>query len=433
MSAGPPESGRHAPLAGLVDHLFRHAAGEMVAALARLLGPARLDLAEEAVQDALLRALQTWPFAGVPDNPRGWLFQVARNRALDRVRHETMSREALQWPDGIVDLAQRGDGSDGVRIGDEALAMMFMCCDPALGRAAHIALTLKLVSGFSVEEIADASLERAPAVAQRLVRAKREIRERRLALEIPLPRELGARLESVLEVIYLLFNEGYAAHGGESLVRADLCDEAIRLARLIAGNPQTDRPSVEALLALMLLQRSRLPARVDALGDLTLLADQDRSRWDRDLVESGLRHLGRAAAGTEVSPYHIEAAIAAQHATARDAASTDWPAILRLYDDLVALKPSPVVALNRAVAVAMAEGPDIGIRALERIGDDPVLAQYHLLPAVRGGLERRAGRPAEALHHYRAALALRCSAPERRFLKRQIREIEDELSRAAPQ
>jgi len=413
------------PLAGLVDHLFRHAAGEMVAVLARLLGPARLDLAEEAVQDALLRALQTWPFAGVPDNPRGWLFQVARNRALDHLRHETMSREALQWPAGIVDLAQRGDGGS---VGDEALAMMFMCCDPALGRAAHIALTLKLVSGFSVEEIADASLERAPAVAQRLVRAKREIRERRLALEIPLPRELAARLESVLEVMYLLFNEGYAAHGGESLVRADLCDEAIRLARLLAGNPQTDRPAVEALLALMLLQRSRLPARVDALGDLTLLADQDRSRWDRGLVEAGLRHLERAAVGTEISPYHIEAAIAAHHATARDAASTDWPTIRRLYDDLVAQKPSPVVALNRAVAVAMAEGPEVGIRALERIGDDPALAQYHLLPAVRAGLERRAGRRPEALRHYHAALALRCSAPERRFLERQIAEIEDELS-----
>ena len=433
MSAGPPDGERRAPLAGLVDHLFRHAAGEMVAALARLLGPARLDLAEEAVQDALLRALQTWPLAGVPDNPKGWLFQVARNRALDRVRHETMSRTALQWPEGVVDLAQRGDGSDGGRIGDEALAMMFMCCDPALGRAAHIALTLKLVSGFSVEEIADASLERAPAVAQRLVRAKREIRERRLALEIPLPRELGARLASVLEVIYLLFNEGYASHGGESLVRADLCDEAIRLARLIAGNPQTDRPAVEALLALMLLQRSRLPARVDALGDLALLADQDRSRWDRGLVEAGLRHLERAASGTEISPYHIEAAIAAQHATARDAASTDWPAIRRLYDDLVALKPSPVVALNRAVAVAMAEGPEAGIGALERIGDDPALAQYHLLPAVRGGLERRAGRPRDALRHYRTALTLRCSAPERRFLERQIAEIENELSATARQ
>jgi RNA polymerase sigma-70 factor (ECF subfamily) len=426
VSAGARQGEPGGPLAGLVGHLFRHAAGEMVAALARLMGPARLDLAEEAVQDALLRALETWPFSGLPDNPRGWLFQVARNRALDRIRHETMSRDALA-AEGVVDLARRGDG-DPARFGDESLAMMFMCCDPALGRAAHVALTLKLVSGFSVEEIADASLERAPAVAQRLVRAKREIRERRLALEIPLPRELAARLASVLEVIYLLFNEGYAAHGGESLVRADLCDEGIRLARLLAGNPQTDRPAVEALLALMLLQSSRLPARVDALGDLTLLAEQDRRRWDRRLMAEGLRHMERAAAGPEVTPYHLEAAIAACHATARDAASTDWRAILRLYDDLMALKPSPVVALNRAVAVAMAEGAAAGIAVLAAIGDDPALAQYHLLPAVRAGLERRAGRPADAIRHYRRALALRASAPERRFLERQVAELEGELS-----
>jgi len=428
VSKSAPGGEGYAPLSGLVDHLFRHAAGEMVAALARLVGPARLDLAEEAVQDALLRALQTWPFGGVPDNPKGWLYRVARNRALDRLRHEAMSRETLQWPEGVIDLARREGDADW---GDETLAMMFMCCDPALAQSAQVALTLKLVSGFSVEEIADASLERAATVAQRLVRAKREIREQRLALEIPLPRELAARLSSVLEVIYLLFNEGYAAHGGESLVRADLCDEAIRLCRLLAAKRETDLPAVEALLALMLLQASRLPARTGALGDLTLLADQDRARWDWDKVQEGLRHLERAATGNEVTPYHVEAAIAACHATPREAGATDWRRILALYDDLLALKPSPVVALNRAVALAMAEGPEAGLAALDAIAEAPSLAHYHLLPAARAGLSLRAGRSGDALDFYRHALALRCSEPERRFIERQIAAIEATPQRSA--
>ena len=414
MSVNPPS--RAPALDGLVDHLFRHAAGQMVAALARLLGPARLDLAEEVVQDALVRALQTWPYGGVPDNPRGWLFQVARNRALDLLRREAVLREKLPWPDQVVDIAAR----DGGGIGDEELAMMFMCCHPLLPRAARIALTLKLVSGFSIDEIADASLERAPAVAQRLVRAKRDIREQGIPLEIPSPRELEGRLLSVIEVLYLLFNEGYGAHGGESLTRADLCGEAIRLTRILAANAHTERPPVHALLALMLLQASRLPARADELGDLLLLADQDRARWDKAMAAEGLRHLDRAAAGDEITPYHIEAAIASCHATARDAAATDWPYLLSLYDDLLALTSSPVVALNRAVALAMVEGPEAGIRAVQAISRHPSLAQYCPLPAVLAGLEVRAGNLADAARHYRDALTMRCSAPERRFMQRQL-------------
>jgi RNA polymerase sigma-70 factor (ECF subfamily) len=412
--------GRRPRLDGLVDHLFRHAAGRMVAALARLVGPDRLDLAEEVVQDALMRALQSWPYGGVPENPEGWLFKVARNRALDLLRRETVLRGKLQWPDMVVDLTSRSDPGIAANLGDEELAMMFMCCHPSLPRAAQTALTLKLVSGFSIDEIADASFETGPAVAQRLVRAKRQIREQAIPLEIPSAGELQARISAVLEVLYLLFNEGYSAHGGESLTRADLCDEAIRLARIMAANVQTNESAVHALLALMLLQASRLSARVDEVGDVLLLAEQDRSRWDRALIVEGLRHLDRATSGDEVTHYHMEAAIAACHATATDAASTNWRYILRLYEDLSALKPSPVVELNRAVALAMVDGPEAGIDALAKIARHPSLENYYLFPSVLAGLEVRAGALDAAARHYREALSMRCSAPERRFMARQL-------------
>jgi RNA polymerase sigma-70 factor (ECF subfamily) len=400
----------------LVEHLFRHSAGQMVSRLARWLGSARLDLAEEAVQDALVRALQSWPFGGVPAEPRAWLFQVARHRALDLIRRDVALR-------GKLDNLERATPEADVReqaLGDDELAMMFMCCHPSLPHAGRIALTLKTVGGFGVGEIAAAFLAEPDAIAQRLVRAKRQIREQEIAIEVPRPDQLGARLESVLDVLYLLFNEGYAAHGGENLVRADLCGEAIRLAGILARNPATDLPAVHALLALMLLQASRLPARVDEAGDLLLLSEQDRARWDHGLIVEGLDHLERAASGNEVTPYHVEAAIAAAHAVARDAALTDWAWIVRLYDDLLALKPSPVVALNRAIALAMADGPAAGIAAIERIEADPALARYYLLPAALGGLWLKLGDSTRAAHHYRKALTRSCSVPELRFLEKQL-------------
>jgi RNA polymerase sigma-70 factor (ECF subfamily) len=415
--AAPPD------VDALVEHLFRHSAGQMVSRLARWLGSARLDLAEEAVQDALVRALQSWPFGGVPAEPRAWLFQVARHRALDLIRRDASLRGKL------VTLADRPALEADVRdnaLGDDELAMMFMCCHPSLPHAGRTALTLKTVGGFGVGEIAAAFLAEPEAIAQRLVRAKRQIREEEIAIEIPLPTELGARLESVLDVLYLLFNEGYAAHGGENLVRAKLCGEAIRLAGLLARNPATDLPAVHALLALMLLQASRLPARVDEAGDLLLLSEQDRARWDHELIAEGLDHLERAASGHEVTPYHVEAAIAAAHAVARDQASTDWQWIVRLYDDLLALKPSPVVALNRAIALAMADGPAAGIAAIERIEADPALARYYLLPAALGGLWLKRGDPARAALRYREALTRPCSAPERRFLEKQLARCSEE-------
>jgi RNA polymerase sigma-70 factor, ECF subfamily len=399
----------------LVEHLFRHSAGHMVSRLARWLGAARLDLAEEAVQDALLRALATWPFRGVPAEPRGWLFQVARNRAVDLLRREASLRGKLDGFDGWL-----GESPPAPALGDDELAMIFMCCHPSLPPAARVALTLKTVGGFSVEEIAAAFLAEGDAIAQRLVRAKRQIREQAIAIEIPAEDELGGRLDSVLDVLYLLFNEGYSAHGGPNLTRAELCGEAIRLAEILAGNPATDRPVVHALLALMLLQASRLPARVDEAGDVLLLAEQDRGVWDQELIGRGLRHLDRAASGRTITAYHVEAAIAAAHAVAVDDAATDWGYVVRLYDDLLAIKASPVVELNRAIALAMAEGPAAGIAAIERIEQDPALAHYYLLPAALGRLWLEAGNPERAARYFEEALTRPCSAPERRFLERQL-------------
>jgi len=401
----------------LVEHLFRHSAGQMVARLARWLGAARLDLAEEAVQDALVRALSIWPFSGVPAEPRGWLFQVARNRALDLLRREATFRGKLGEIENAPAEALPAPTSV---LGDDELAMMFMCCHPALPPPARVALTLKTVGGFSVDEIAAAFLAEPEAIAQRLVRAKRQIREQAISIEIPPEGEIGARLDSVLAVLYLLFNEGYSAHGGPNLTRAELCGEAIRLGEILGGNSATDLPAVHALLALMLLQASRLPARVDEMGDLLLLAEQDRSDWDRALIARGLGHLERAASGDRITAYHVEAAIAATHAVADDEASTDWAGIVRHYDDLLELKPSPVVELNRAIALAKAEGPEAGIEALERIEGDPALARYYLLPAALGRLWLEAGELERAARYYEEALTRPTSAPERRFLERQL-------------
>ena len=404
----------------LVEHLFRHSAGRMVSSLARRLGSARLDLAEEAVQDALVRALHTWPYGGVPREPRAWLFQVAKHRALDLLRREASLRGKLEIIEGEPGPVVNLDAADDRAVGDDELAMMFMCCHPSLPSLGRIALTLKTVGGFSVEEIAAAFLAEPAAIAQRLVRAKRQIREQDIPIEIPRSDEVAARLESVLDVLYLFFNEGYSVHGGENLVRAELCGEAIRLAGILAGNRRTDLPLVHALLALMLLQASRLPARVDEAGDLLLLSEQDRARWDQGLIAEGLRHLERASSGESMTAYHVEAAIAACHAVAPDEASTNWTYVLRLYGELLSLKPSPVVELNRAIALAMVEGPTAGIRAIEGIQEHPVLARYYLLPAALGALCLRAGDAGRAADYYREALKRPSSTPERRFLEKQL-------------
>ncbi len=335
----------------LVDHLFRQQAGQMVAWLTRIFGPAHLELAEEVVQDALLKALQQWPFSGVPDNPSGWLFKVARNGALDVLRRTAFLRERA--PAIARELQERESALDPIPPGitDDELRMVFMCCHPELPPDARVALSLKTVGGFSTAEIARAFLASESTIAQRIVRAKRTLREKRIAFELPGGTELTDRLDSVLEVIYLMFNEGYAAHAGEDLVRLDMCREAIRLGRTIAG-ATVGGPAADALVALMAFQASRLPARINEAGEMVRLEEQDRRLWDRELLGLGFGHLARSASGQRLTPYHVQAAIAAVHAAAPRAEDTDWPRMLTLYDDLLRLNPSPVVALNRAVALA---------------------------------------------------------------------------------
>lgn len=412
----------------LADRLFRRSYGRLVGALTRALGPEHLSLAEDVVQDALIEALQTWPFRGVPENPEGWLYRVAHRRALDRVRRSaTLARKMAGAP---PEPPTRPAAEDGLL--DDELTMMFLTCHPALTPPLRVGLTLKVVAGFGVDEIAAAFLARRTAIQQRLVRAKRILREDGVSFEMPPEREVQRRLEDVLQVLYLVFNEGYAASAGDSLIRSELCGEAIRLATGLASHRVTDRPEVHALLALLHLQASRLPARTDELGRLVLLEDQDRERWDREAIARGLRHLERAAAGTSLTVYHVEAGIASCHAVAPSVDETDWATILDYYDRLLELRPSPVVRLNRAVAVAMVHGPMEGVAELEGLEEDRLMSGYHLLPAVRGRLLERAGRSREAAAAYRRAASLARTEPERAFLRRRLAGLGGERVPAAP-
>ena len=391
----------------------------MLAALTRLLGSRHLALAEEVVQEALVTALQQWPFRGVPDNPSAWLIQVAKNRALDRLRRDRSFSDRER--DVAAAFASRIAVTDPAKpFDDDELCMMFMACHPAIPREARVALTLKTVGGFSVPEIARAFLAHEPAIAQRLVRVKKLIREHDIPLDLPAVSDMPARLDSVLEVLYLMFNEGYAAHAGESLVRHDLVHEAIRLTRMLTRHPATGAPKTDALVALMLLQAARIPARADADGDLFVLEAQDRGAWDRALIADGLRHLDASSRGNEVSAYHLQAGIAACHAVAPTYAATDWNEIVSLYDALLDLEPSPIVALNRAIAVSRVRGAEAGLRALEPLRHDPTLSRYYLFHATLGELSREAGDRVAAARHYEAALALRLSDPARRFLERKL-------------
>jgi RNA polymerase sigma-70 factor, ECF subfamily len=397
---------------GLVDHLFRHSAGQMVATLTRILGSEHLELAEEVVQEALVSALQVWGLRGVPEDRAAWLFQVARNRALDQLRRRASFREKEA---AIVEAFRVRESTDepgfAHELRDDQLQMMLMCCHPAIPEDSRIALTLKTVGGFSVEEIAAAFLSKPEAIAQRIVRAKRLIRDEQIPMELPSRPELPERLESLLKVLYLMFNEGYSA------VRPDVSLEAIRLARLVADHPVAGSPSAQALLALMLLQGARLPARVDAAGEIATLADQDRSLWDGGMIAEGIRRLDRAAWGDTLSVYHLEAAIAAFHV-----GEPDWNALIDLYDQLLTIKPSPVVALNRAVAVAMAHGPEAGIRAIDQITAHATLDNYLPFAVTLGELWLRAGHPAKAAGHFSRALDLASTEPEKRFLRRKVEQ-----------
>jgi RNA polymerase sigma-70 factor (ECF subfamily) len=410
----------------LVDHLFRNRAGQMVAYLTRVLGPEHLDIAEEAVQEALLRALQTWPYNGVPDNPSGWLFRVARNSALDVLRHrKVVNQKTAEFVAasemGSADLP--GDSDFEERLRDDELRIVLMCCHPALSRDARVAMSLKVAGGFSTREIAKAFLSDEAAIGQRLVRAKRQMREEGIGLELPCGEELAQRLDSALEVIYLMFNEGYAAQSGEELVRRDLCQESLRLAKLLADS-SVGTPQTHALVALLAFQAARLPARVDSMGELVLLENQDRSLWDRELLALGFHHFGQCAEGAEMTPYHLQAAIAATHASAFSEAETDWQRMISLYDQLMEISPSPVIALNRAVVVAKVKGAEEALRELRLLAEERSLQNYYLLPAVEGNLLLQLGDKQSAAKIFREALKKPCSEPEKRLLIRRWAECE---------
>ncbi len=424
-------SGDSETVSELVDHLFRREVGRIASRLTRIFGTHRLDVVEDAVQYALLQALQHWPYQGVPDNPPAWLLRVASNRALDVVRAEKKLRSydaedepALQEEVEALSFAGVQDKFRFPReVADEQLALMFVCCHPALPRSASVALTLKVVCGFGVTEIARAFLTGDAAIAQRLVRAKRVIREKRIGFEVPGPEALPERLDPVLEVLYLFFTEGYAPTAGDLLIQKDLCAEAIRLTRLLAGNAATSRPECHALLALMLFQAARLASRADAAGDLLLLEEQDRSLWDRSMIALGLFHLEQAAAGERLTAYHLQAEIAAMHASTIDPDGTPWHRILELYDLLCDMQPSAVVLLNRAIALGKVEGPAAGLSALRDIALDTSLERYPFLPAAEGEILRRLGRTAEAADCFERALDLARTEPERRFIGRRLASV----------
>jgi len=393
----------------------------MVATLTRALGSRNLALAEDAVQDALLTAMQQWPFRGIPDNPEAWLFQVARNRALDRLRHGKMAADkepalaresaTIESP-AVVPLLKH----ELPAVEDDQLGLLFLTCHPSLGAESRVALALKLVGGFSVDEIARGFLAQETAIAQRLVRARKALRDAQVSFGMPEPRELPGRLDSVLGALYLMFNEGYAATSGEQLIRDDVAAEAMRLARMIAMHPAITAPRAWALLSLMLLHAARFPARIDSDGTLFLLREQDRSKWDHAMIAEGMRALDRASAGDTITAFHLEAGIAACHAAAPNWQATNWPQILELYDDLLDLTQSPVVAMNRAVAVSRVEGALSGLAALDAIADPDALARHPLLPAMQAELWREAGDTDRAIERYRAALTLARSSPEQRWL-----------------
>ncbi len=419
--------------ATVVEELYRSEWGRIVATLIALLGD--FDLAEEYAQEAFTAALAQWPVSGVPELPRAWIVQTARNKAIDRWRRQSVFAEKIQGQlvhDAVTTVAHPGDELG--EIPDERLRLIFTCCHPALATEAQVALTLRTLCGLETEEIARAFLVPPVTMAQRLVRAKRKIRDAGIPYKVPETNDMAARVEAVLTVIYLIFNEGYAATRGGPLVRTDLCAEAIRLGRLVT-QLMAPRPPAEAigLLALMLLHDARRNARLDEAGDLVILEEQDRSQWDRKQITEALPMVEEALRG-EPGSFALQAAIVSEHCKAAHTEDTNWPRILVLYDLLERLQPSPVVSLNRAVAVAMVSGPRAALTLIDRLASEGDLESYHLLHSAKADLLRRLGESQDAAKSYRRALELVTNDSERRFLERRLREVQatDERVRRAP-
>jgi RNA polymerase sigma-70 factor (ECF subfamily) len=401
----------------IVDGVYRSESRRVFATLIRLLGD--FDIAEEALHDAFRAALEQWPREGVPQNPRAWLVSAGRFKAIDGIRRR--ARVDLLDDAAVEALADERAAADSEDIEDDRLRLIFTCCHPALQPDAQVALTLREVCGLSTEEIAAAFLTAAPTLAQRIVRAKNKIRDARIPYQVPGPEELPARLDSVLRVIYLVFNEGYSASSGELVTRHELSGEAIRVARLLVE--LLPEPEALALLALMQLHESRRPARTSASGDLVLLDEQDRTRWNQDMIAEGIALVERALASRRAGPYCLQAAIAAVHAEAPAAADTDWAQIVALYDVLLQMEPSPVVELNRAVAVAMRDDAQAGLALVDDLLARGELAEYRLAHAAHADLCRRLGRQQEARASYMRALQLTRQEPERRFLERRLAQL----------
>lgn len=410
-----------------VDSLFRHESGRIVAVLTRIFGVHNLALAEDVVQDAFCHALEVWPFRGMPDNPSAWLMATAKNRAIDVLRRERTARTFApelgrffdsEWT--LVPTVEQQFAPHTIK--DDLLRMMFSCCHPRLKEEAQVALMLNILCGFSVREVAGAFVASHAAIEKRIGRAKQVLARSQRLFDLTNAKELDARLPAVHRAIYLLFNEGYHGASDESPVRAELCGEAMRLCALLREHPQAATPASFALSALLCLHAARLPARLDEKGDLQTLFDQDRAQWDHGLVAEGQHLLEQAATGSELTEFHVEAAIAWVHATARCTEETNWKAIVSLYDQLMAIRPSPVVALNRAIAVAQRDGPEHGLAEIRQIADRDRLAAYPFYEAAQGELELRCGHHHSAREHFQTALTLARNPSERRFFEQRVSE-----------